>query len=108
MSSTSWQDLKGVYNAKKHPEVIEGKKTEDQVLTEFLSGMEGVCGNRDGTVTKKEWIDYYTDVSASIATDAYFVAMMEVGTSFGDSCVNAPLYPEQAHRWTTLVSLASW
>jgi hypothetical protein len=25
-------DIKGVYNAKKHPDVIAGKKTEDQIL----------------------------------------------------------------------------
>lgn len=75
--SVSLADLRGLYNAKKHPEVIEGKKTEDQVLTEFLSGMEGVCGNRDGIVTLKEFIDYYTDLSASIPTDGYFVTMME-------------------------------
>lgn len=29
-------DIKGVYNAKKHPDVISGKKTEDEVLVEFL------------------------------------------------------------------------
>ena len=30
-------DIRGVFNAKKHPEVIERKKTEEQVLTEFLT-----------------------------------------------------------------------
>lgn len=29
-------DLRGVYSAKKHPLVIDGKKTEDEVLFEFL------------------------------------------------------------------------
>jgi Ca2+-binding EF-hand superfamily protein len=33
-------DLKGVYNGKKHPDVIAGKKTEDQVLEEFLDTFE--------------------------------------------------------------------
>lgn len=33
-------DIKGVYNAKKHPDVIQGKKTEDQVLNEFLDTFE--------------------------------------------------------------------
>jgi hypothetical protein len=28
-------------------------------------------------VTLDEWIDYYTDLSMSIPTDEYFVAMME-------------------------------
>lgn len=68
----------GVYNASKHPEVVEGRKTEDQVLTEFLSTMEGLAGNGDGTVTKAEFTEYYTELSASIPTDTYFTAMMEV------------------------------
>lgn len=29
-------DIKGFYNAKMHPDVRSGKKTEDDVLTEFL------------------------------------------------------------------------
>jgi calcyphosin len=33
-------DLKGVYNAKKHPDVIAGKKTEDEILGEFLDTFE--------------------------------------------------------------------
>jgi len=34
------EDIKGVYNAKKHPDVIQGKKTEDEVLGEFLDTFE--------------------------------------------------------------------
>lgn len=33
-------DIRGVYNAKKHPDVQSGKKTEDQILTEFLETFE--------------------------------------------------------------------
>ena len=33
-------DLVGVYNAKKHPAVVEGRKTEEQVLGEFLETFE--------------------------------------------------------------------
>ena len=33
-------DLKGVYNATKHPDVKSGKKTEDEVLGEFLDTFE--------------------------------------------------------------------
>jgi Ca2+-binding EF-hand superfamily protein len=29
-------DIRGTYNAKFHPEVMEGKKTEDEVLFDFL------------------------------------------------------------------------
>lgn len=33
-------DIRGVYNAKNHPDVKLGKKTEDEVLTEFLETFE--------------------------------------------------------------------
>ena len=33
-------DIKGVYNARSHPEVKSGKKTEDEILGEFLETFE--------------------------------------------------------------------
>ena len=33
-------DIKGVYNARSHPEVKSGKKSEDEVLGEFLETFE--------------------------------------------------------------------
>ena len=74
-------DIKGVYNAKKHPDVIAGKKTEDQVLIEFLDTFDVHHGihkddPKDGNVTPDEWIEYYNTVSMSIDDDAYFELMM--------------------------------
>lgn len=75
-------DLTGIYNTEQHPDVREGKKTAEEVMEEFLSSFEGSgaasAGTAgDGTVTKTEFFDYYTDLSSSIPTDDYFVAMME-------------------------------
>ncbi len=36
------EDLKGKYDARNHPEVKAGKKSEDQVLHEFLKTFESV------------------------------------------------------------------
>jgi len=74
-------DIKGVYNAKKHPDVIQGKKTEDEVLFEFLDTFEqhhvpNSEAKRDGNVTKEEWVEYYNNVSMSIDDDRYFELMM--------------------------------
>ncbi len=33
-------DIKGVYSAAKHPDVLSGKRSEDDVLTEFLDTFE--------------------------------------------------------------------
>jgi len=35
--------------------VIAGKKTEEQVLVEFLNQFDGTSGNHDGQITKQEW-----------------------------------------------------
>jgi Ca2+-binding EF-hand superfamily protein len=74
-------DIKGVYNASKHPDVIQGKKTEDQILMEFLETFEThhSCRNNgapDHIVTKEEFIEYYNNISSSCPNDEYFQLMM--------------------------------
>jgi len=49
--------------------VIQGKKTEAQVLEEFLNGFDGTEGNNDGQITLKEWTDYYNELSMGIPND---------------------------------------
>jgi len=66
-----------IYSTSRHPAVIAGKKTKDEVLQEFLNGFEGTEGDRDGRVTLEEWITYYEEVSCNIDSDAYFVDMMD-------------------------------
>ncbi len=34
------EDIKGVYNASRHPDVLARKRTEEDVLTEFLDTFE--------------------------------------------------------------------
>ncbi len=68
-------DLAGRYNGKRHPDVISGKKTEDQVLLEFLDTFT-VGQNDDQKVTKEEFQNYYAAISASIDRDDYFELMI--------------------------------
>jgi Ca2+-binding EF-hand superfamily protein len=66
-------DIRGVYSAKLHPDVKSGKKTEDDILGEFLEtfelhhSMNGGTKNRE--VTMEEFMEYYNNVSASIDND---------------------------------------
>jgi len=75
-------DLRGRYNAKFHPEVKAGKKTEDEVLAEFLDTFEyhfnllNSNKSKDRTIEMEEWIEYYNNISMSIDDDAYFELMM--------------------------------
>lgn len=68
-------DLKVVYNCNDHPKVQNGLMTEDEVFTEFLQNFGDK--NRDGTITKAEWNDYYAAVSASIDEDDLFILFMK-------------------------------
>jgi Ca2+-binding EF-hand superfamily protein len=74
-------DIKGFYNAKMHPDVKTGKRSEDDVLTEFLDTFELHHSlknpeSRDHSVTLKEFTEYYNNISCSIDNDQYFELMM--------------------------------
>ena len=74
-------DIRQSYSAKKHPDVIAGKKTEDEVLGEFLDTFESHYAqthpnSRDGNITMDEWLEYYNNVSMSVDRDDYFELMM--------------------------------
>ena len=70
-------DISEIYDVTRNKDFIEGKKTREEILEDFLAGFEGVKGNKDGIITWGEWKDYYTDLSMSIVDDLYFVRMME-------------------------------
>ncbi|XP_072172697.1 calcyphosin-like protein [Diadema setosum] len=69
------KDLKGVYNAREHPKYKNGEWDEKKVFEEYLKSFEEP-NNADGKVTKEEFINYYSAVSANIDTDIYFITMM--------------------------------
>jgi len=68
-------DLIDVYDASKHPDVLSGKKTPDEVLREFLDTFD-VGGEVDGKVTRQEFMNYYHNLSASIDNEDYFELMI--------------------------------
>ena len=53
--SISASDIAGIFDCTRNPDVVEGKKTADQVLTDFLNSFDGMRGNSDGSVSKQEW-----------------------------------------------------
>ena len=69
------EDLKGVYTVNKHPKYLSGEWTEDQCLRQFLDSFDSP-DDKDGQITKDEFMNYYAGVSSSIDNDAYFDLMM--------------------------------
>lgn len=71
--SVTLDELRSAYDVSKHPAVVKGEKTANQVLQEFSSGWDK---SGDGVITFDEWCDYYADISASIERDDYFETMI--------------------------------
>eukprot|EP00040_Diaphanoeca_grandis_P042203 m.264395 g.264395 ORF g.264395 m.264395 type:complete len:211 (-) comp55932_c0_seq1:81-713(-) len=70
------EDLKGTYNVKSHPKYLNGEWSEDEVLVKYLEVFQKGSDEIDDVVTWEEFLNYYSGVSASIDTDAYFTLMM--------------------------------
>ena len=66
-------DVARAYDVSQHPAVLNGQKTQEQVLRDFMASWTEK--GADGSITKDEWIDYYEDISAGIENDAYFELM---------------------------------
>jgi len=107
-------DIKGKYDASKHPEVKSGKKTEDEVLKEFLETFEmhhNVMNNNksDGRVTMDEFIEYYTNISASIDNDAYFDLMITNAWNLdGKNNTNNLAYAGSQRKVTQVSARDAW
>ena len=80
----SFDEIQAKYNAKNHPEVLSGKKTEEQVLKEFMDTFQDtynyLCGTEtDNIITLEEFMEYYENVSMTIDNDEYFEIMLANG-----------------------------
>jgi calcyphosin len=68
-------DIIGTYDASKHPDVLAGKRSADEILREFLDTFD-VGGVKDGLVTRQEFENYYSNLGVSIDNDDYFELMI--------------------------------
>ncbi len=96
-------DIKGLYNPSRHPAVLEGRKTEDQVLQEFLETFEMHHNMRSGQakdykVNREEFREYYTNISANIDSDEYFETMMNNAWNLSG---DAAAYRKQPKGWVS-------
>ena len=71
------QEVIGNFTAQKHPQVLSGEKTEQQIFREFVTNFEN-AGNVASKISWEGFADFYASVSAGIPyNDDYFVKMME-------------------------------
>ena len=77
----SFEEIKNKYNVSGHPDVLSGKKTEEEVLKDFMNTFQEtynyLCGTEsDNVITIEEFQEYYENVSMTIDDDAYFELLM--------------------------------
>lgn len=70
------EDVAHVFDTSKHPDVISGKRSRDEVLQDMLAAFEGGRGRADGYVHWHEFLQYYKDLSSAILNDNQFELMM--------------------------------
>eukprot|EP00758_Cryptobia_borreli_P003453 Tbor_TRINITY_DN3754_c0_g1::TRINITY_DN3754_c0_g1_i1::g.2398::m.2398 len=73
--SISVDDMRRRFDASRHPAVIKGQLTADEVLEKFHNSFDNET-NPDGIITKQEFEQYYAGVSSSIDNDDYFMAIL--------------------------------
>lgn len=67
-------DIRLAYDVSYHPDFKSGRKSADDILSDFMQVWE--THKRDHIVTIEEFEDYYKDLSAGIDSDDYFELMI--------------------------------
>ena len=76
------EEIRNSFDAKNHPDVKMKIKSEDEVLAEFLDGFEyhfnllNENKSKNGKINLDEFLDYFNNISMSIADDRYFEAIV--------------------------------
>lgn len=68
------EDIQSAYNVNHDPDVLAGRLPADSALENFLGQFDTI--EQDGQVTRKEFLEYYRNISASIDNDDYFELMI--------------------------------
>lgn len=69
------ENLKSGFNVGSHPDYQNGDMSKEELVKVFLDRFEQIA-SVEGILTKEEFLDYYSSVSASIDEDMYFDLVM--------------------------------
>ena len=69
-------DIRANYNTQLHPLVVSGEITSDEAILKFLVNFSDE--NNDGTISKSEWDQYYSSVSAKVENEGHFIDLMNL------------------------------
>jgi Ca2+-binding EF-hand superfamily protein len=95
-------EIKKKFNGNKHPAVLVGRKTEDQVVNELATSLDlyqECYGLKDNMLNHKEFLEYYQNISNCIDDDKYFEEMMVNCWSIDPA--NKPILPVEEPKEET-------
>ncbi|CDW79898.1 ef hand family protein [Stylonychia lemnae] len=77
------KDIRQNYNPKRHPDVMQGKRSQETILSEFIESFEenhilitGASTSRIPQINFDEFMEYYTNLGTMIDSDEYFSIMI--------------------------------
>ncbi|KAM5171998.1 calcyphosin-2 [Mantella aurantiaca] len=73
--AVSMVDVRKFYCAKKHPQVLAGSASEEEIKSSFLETLESACSNPQ-EVSYSEFEDYYEGLSIGILSDEDFINIL--------------------------------
>jgi hypothetical protein len=68
--------VRETFDGKKHPDVCNGRKTEEATITDFLEVYE-VHHNTYNNYKRDEFVDFYRTLSPSYDDDLTFISMVK-------------------------------
>ena len=84
-------DIRNSYNANNHPDVVSGKKTEDEILAEFLDFLQYhfslLKSDKEQEINKiniEEFLAFFNNISAGVEDDDYFENIIKSGFNLED------------------------
>ena len=84
-------DIRNAYNPINHPDVLSGKRTEDEVLAEFLDNLQYHFSllksdkeQENNKINIEEFLAFFNNISAGIEDDDYFENVIKAGFNLED------------------------
>ena len=70
--------IKNSFNVRNHPDVLKGKKSENQIINEFFFTFDTFLKykGRYNQISLDDFIEYYSPISASIPNDEIFIEIL--------------------------------
>ncbi len=84
-------DIRNAYNPINHPDALSGKRTEDEVLAEFLDNLQYHFSllksdkeQENNKINFEEFLEFFNYISAGIEDDEYFESVIKGGFNLED------------------------